>query len=443
MAGIFNTLNTSNKGLFAQQTALHTTAHNISNANTDGFSRQRVEMKADLSYTLGSVGQLGTGVKMETVIRVVDDFVNKQIRQESGTLSQYQAKADVLEQMEAMVNEPSEVGLQAHMSQMFEGWQELAKNPESLSSRTIVIEKSRTFADLLNHGMDQTQALIEETDQQIGKQITDLEALVDGLDTLNRQIFNIAVKGHIPNDLLDQRDKLMSSLAEITNFSVGEDSYGRVEISVGTQKLLSFEGKESLEGISWQDTANTGALRGYYDGKAVLETRMAELTDFASVVAQGMNLVHKEGLDPSEALDIFLLDGEGRIFVNPILGDDNSRLMAGETPDSPVGDGTRAAKMAALRDANLLFGEESTTMESKYNAMVTKMGIAKQHADNMVKNQTVLLGQLETRRESISGVSLDEEVSNLVKYQKAYEANAKVIAVLTEMLDVLINRTGV
>ena len=91
MSGIFNTLNTANKGLMAQQTALHTTGHNISNANTKGYSRQRVDMKADLSYNYPGVGQLGTGVKMEAVVRIVNDYVSKQIRQENGTMERFTA----------------------------------------------------------------------------------------------------------------------------------------------------------------------------------------------------------------------------------------------------------------------------------------------------------------------------------------------------------------
>ncbi len=197
MSGIFNTLNTANKGLMAQQTALHTTGHNISNANTKGYSRQRVDMKADLSYNYPGVGQLGTGVKMEAVVRIVNDYVSKQIRQENGTMERFTAKSDVIDQLEVIFNEPSTTGLNFNLGEMFDSWQELSKNPEMLTSKTVVVEKSKTLADTLNHMANQIDSLRDETIGQIDKNVLDFNSTIDKLDKLNRQIFNISVKGHI------------------------------------------------------------------------------------------------------------------------------------------------------------------------------------------------------------------------------------------------------
>lgn len=448
MAGIFNTLNTANKGMNAQQTALQTTAHNISNANTEGYSRQRVEMKADLAYTYGGIGQLGTGVKMDSVIRLVDEFTGKQIRQETATLSQFGTKSEVLEQMETIFNEPSDTGLNFNISEMFKAYQELAKNPESLSSRTIALEKSRTFADTLNQIQTQIESLVEETDYQIEKQITDFNAIVDNLETLNRQIFNISVKGHTPNDLLDQRDKLLMEMSSITDFKVETDKYNRVSITVGGEAVLNYDGKPlDPDGnpitVDLKSLSAKGAIKGYIDGKAVLDGQLKEMKEYASSLAAAFNEAYTSGVAEAEQVDIFI-NTAGKLTINPVLIEDNGKLLAGQSSDSPVGDGSRAAALAAIRNTPLSFGSgETTTLENKYNSMITRVGISKEHADNMVKNQEALVGQLEMRKESTSGVSIDEEVSNLVKYQKAFEANARVMAVLTEMLDVLINRTGV
>lgn len=446
MAGIFNTLNTANKGMNAQQTALHTTAHNISNANTEGYSRQRVELKADLAYTYGGVGQLGTGVKMDSVIRLVDEFTGKQIRQETATLSQFGTKSEMLEQLETIFNEPSDTGLNFNIGEMFKSYQELAKNPESLSSRTIVIEKSKTFADTLNQIQSQIDSLIGETDYQIDKQILDFNSIIDNLDTLNRQIFNISVKGHTPNDLLDQRDKLLMEMSSITDFKVEIDKYNRVSVIVGGEAALNHEGKPlNADGdpitLDLRILSTKGAIKGYLDSKEVLVDQLKEMKDYGAAVAAAFNKAHTDGVT-DDPIAIFISD-EGRLSVNPDLIEDNSKLLAGENAASPAGDGSRAAAIAAIRNTPIDFGGESTTLENKYNSMITRVGISKEHADNMVKNQEALVGQLEMRKESTTGVSIDEEVSNLVKYQKAFEANARVMAVLTEMLDVLINRTGV
>ncbi len=460
MSGIFNTLNTANKGMNAQQTALHTTAHNISNANTEGYSRQRVELKADLAYTYGGLGQLGTGVKMDAVIRLVDEFTNKQIRQENSSLSQYATKSEVLEQMETIFNEPSDTSLNFNITEMFMAWQELAKNPENLSSKTIVIEKSNTFADTLNHMSDQISALIDDSKFQINKQVMDFNSIVDNLETLNLQIFNISVKGYVPNDLLDQRDMLLKDLSEITDFKVETDKYGRVQLNVGGESVLEYTGNKVVFGSSYDENfdqtndnllldklSSKGAVKGYVDAIEVLEEQNTDLATFAEAIATEFNAAHNYPIiDENDAnyRKIFIIDDTTeRITVNKELIEDNNKLRAGQEDSSPEGDGSRASIIASLRDKSMLFGTETTTLGNKYNTMITKVGISKEHADNMVDNQKSLVNQLRLRRESTSGVSIDEEVSNLIKYQKAFDANAKVLQVLTEMLDVLINRTGV
>ncbi|MDX9916873.1 MAG: flagellar hook-associated protein FlgK [Gudongella sp.] len=455
MSGIFNTLNTANKGMNAQQTALHTTAHNISNANTEGYSRQRVELKADLAYTYGGLGQLGTGVKMDAVIRLVDEFTNKQIRQENSSLSQYATKSEVLEQMETIFNEPSDTSLNFNITEMFMAWQELAKNPENLSSKTIVIEKSNTFADTLNHMSDQISALIDDSEFQINKQVMDFNSIVDNLETLNLQIFNISVKGYVPNDLLDQRDMLLKDLSEITDFKVETDKYGRVQLSVGSESVLEYTGNKVVFGSSYDENldpvnppplldklSSKGAVKGYVDAIEVLEEQNTDLAIFAEAIADEFNAAHNGGAPDDEKRDIFIFE-DGKMKINQDIINDNNLLRAGQEDKSPEGDGSRASIIASLRDKSMLFGTETTTLGNKYNTMITKVGISKEHADNMVDNQKSLVNQLRLRRESTSGVSIDEEVSNLIKYQKAFDANAKVLQVLTEMLDVLINRTGV
>ena len=470
MSGIFNTLNTASKGLQAQQTALHTTSHNISNANTEGYSRQRVDLKADLAYNFAGVGQLGTGVKMDAIVRLVDDYVSKQIRQENGTMQRFSTKSDVLEQLEMIFNEPSDTGLNFNLGQMFDSWQELSKNPESLNSKTIVVEKAKTLADTLNHMSNQIDSLSEETIGQIKKTTDDFNSIVSQLDTLNKQIFNISVKGQIPNDLLDQRDLMLKKLSSITDFNSTFDNYGRVNISIGNKDTTATDSLVILDATGQKEIALNGAdvvikdtskvldiksgvIKGYTEALSDLIERKEELNIFTKTMADAINTAHKDGMDVDEYNNLFTtqvedIDGNpvftaGGIKVNQVILRNNDKINAGATSASAEGDGSRALTIAAIRNQKFTFGGASTTIEGAYRDIATKVGISKEHADNMVANQDVLLDQLVLRRESTSGVSIDEEVSNLIKFQKSYEANAKVISVLTEMLDTLINRTGV
>lgn len=476
MAGIFSSFNAANKGLIAQQTALQTVSHNISNANTEGFSRQRVDLKADIAYNYVGVGQLGTGVKMESIVRLVDEYVSKQIRQENGTLQQYTTKAQVLDQLEVIFNEPSDTALNFNLGEMFDSWQELSSNPESLSSKTIVVEKSKTLTDTLRHMASQMDSLIDETKGQIKKNVQDMNSTVRDLDSLNKQIFNISLKGQIPNDLLDQRDLMLQELSSTIDFNATFDTYGRVTLSLNSSPdpigILSttegakavhvdVEGSDILFSVEGHEVAvNSGVIKGNVEALGDLQIRRAELNTFAKTMAEAVNTVHSGEVNSEDKL-FFIFDGDvSTIRIDDAILQDNSLVRAGKEDDSPEGDGSRALAIARLRNTKLSFQEDATieydndtmmiknqvggsTIEGAYSDIITKVGISKEHADNMVSNQGVLLDQLEQRRESTSGVSIDEEVTNLIKYQKSYEANARVISVLSEMLDTLINRTGV
>lgn len=489
MSGLFGTLNVGNKGMQAAQTALHTTGHNISNANTEGYSRQRVDLKADLAFTLGGVGQLGTGVKMTGVARLVDDFVTKQIRGENGTLTKFAAKSEVMEQLEIIYNEPSDTSLNFNLGEMFDAWTELSKNPELLTAKSIVVEKSKTMADTLNHIANQLEGLKDNTTGLIEMNAKDFNETVESLNSLNSQIFNIAVKDQVPNDLLDQRDLLLKDLSSITNFDTSFDKYGRVSINIGNSTVLDKDGvklemsmvtKVNSDGTvsvskggdslspditftgtgyvagqvvlnskaeDFADTSDvvsnpsitSGEISGNRDALVEIDEQISKLNDFAEAMANEINATHG---DP-----IFTFDKDGsditarNMQVNQAIQNDNSLIQAGQTPDGPEGDGSRALEVAKVRNKKL--AGYDNTIEGIYNGMVTNVGISKQQADNMVSNQEVLLDQLVMRRESTSGVNIDEEVSNMIKFQKSFDANARVIQVLSEMLDTLINRTGV
>lgn len=439
MAGLFNTFNTAVKGLNAQQTALHTTSHNISNANTEGFSRQRVELKADAAYNYAGVGQLGTGVKLEGVSRMVDEFVDYQIRNENSTLNQYMTKNDVMSQIEMVFNEPSDTGLNFAMSEMFNAWQELSKNPESLNAKSIVADKSKSFADTLNHMAMQVSELREDTKANIEKEILDISTLTDQLNTVNDQIFNITVKGHSPNDLLDQRDLLLKKLSGIAEISQTYDKWGRATVTLGGNVITGKSTPLTAIDIN-VGSITSGKIGGYQQAMSELDGRLADLDGFAKEMAGLVNSVHNTGANPIEFFKFTGTETALNFRVNQEILDDESLVATGTDSSSAPGDGTRALAIANLKNLKLVSGG---TIEGKYRDIVIKVGISTEHAANMVTNQEAVMAQLTNRRESVSGVSIDEEVTNMIKYQRSFEANSRVISTLSEMLDTLINRTGV
>ncbi|WP_312651525.1 flagellar hook-associated protein FlgK [Proteiniclasticum sp.] len=503
MSGLFGTFNVAVKGLNANQTALHTTSHNISNANTEGFSRQRVELKTDVPYNMAGVGQLGTGVKLQSVVRMVDEFVDYQIRKESSTLSQYTAQQDIMGQIEMIFNEPSKTGVNFAMGEMFNSWQELSKNPESLNAKSMVVQKSKNFVDTLNHMSSQAQELKGDVVTSVEKNIYDTNSIIDQLNTVNDQIFNISVKGHSPNDLMDSRDLLLKKLSDLTEIKETYDSYGRATITIDGQEVTGKGNDIKLSNISaitknedetysirvhvggdmknFKDISvsdigdlkvgspvffkpdgadsgsitkadiQSGTIGGNLKAMDEVDARIKELDTFAKGSAQMFNEIHNYDEDGG-TIDFFTFDQDQEsalnMRVNENLLNDESLVATGNTLSSPVGDGSRALEIANLRNKKFDFNTmqpspAGTTMEGAYSDIVIKVGIRGEHATNMVDNQNAVLAQLSNRRESVSGVSIDEEVTNLLKYQRSYEANSRVINTLNEMLDTLINRTGV
>lgn len=472
MSGLFGTLNNATKGLNVQQSALQTTSHNISNANTEGYSRQKVNMVADNPYTLGGIGQLGTGVRIASIDRIVDPYVNNQLRNENSSLEMYNKKSEVLGQLEGIFNEPSTTGLNNNLSQVFASWTYLGSNPELATAKTMVAQNAETFTDTLHHMSNQIDSLHEDTVQDIEKNVIDFNAKVQQLDSLNQQIFNMTSQGQAPNDLLDQQDKLLGELTGIAGVEASYDKFNRVSITVGGESVLTEDsiakmsvGTDPAGQLIVNDKnidITSGNIKGSQEALTEIDNKKQELNEVAFTFATAINEVHSDG---GKGIPFFTL-GEGgdyaaSIQVNKEILADVSKINAGKNIETVVGgDGTRAQAIAGLQ--NTKFGnpidikgdynpdtmtiknkEGGSTVSGSYNDSVTQMGIVKQQSDNMVDSQESLVSLLEARRDSVSGVSINEEVTNTIAYQSAFEANSRIISVVSEMLDTLINRTGV
>ena len=159
MTGLFGSLNTATSGLRAQQVGLQTTSHNLANANTVGYSRQRVTLEANTPQSYAGIGQIGTGVLLNGITRVTDDFVTSQLQNEQAALNRFQQESDIIGQLESVYNEPSTSGLGHQMSELFVSWGNLGANPESITSKTMVIRQTETFLDTVNHATNKMDDL--------------------------------------------------------------------------------------------------------------------------------------------------------------------------------------------------------------------------------------------------------------------------------------------
>lgn len=567
MSGLFATINTSKGGMFAQQQYINVTSHNISNANTEGFSRQHIVLQTARPQTIaGGAGQIGTGVTVSSIERTRNQFLDYQIRKESSLLGNYGVRQDYLSEIEGIFNEPSDTGISELMSEFFDAWQTLSKNPEKSDARTVVAQKAKALADELNHTYKKLNDTKDNAAKEIQTNLFEVNTILDQLNSINKEIITVTIAGNNPNDLLDSRDLLLDELS--TKFGIDtrnqilngitckpedNDSMNliRNKDSQDINKLgfvnkltknadgsydieyykngdmTSDKNKVTLTGVTLSDeqyenlnngrvlvteedgsvnltggalnndqifNPSSGRLGGLQSIHEDAESYIEQANTLAKTLAFAVNAIHTEGIpaeqqhaffvnalikdDPATTEDERLsFDGinAGNITMNSDILDNVMLIQAGANKDSGSTDGDRALALASLRDFGLnidsiqsgkkkdgsvydydAFVEEhlGTTaggevpkfntidggvkVEGFFKNTINKLGVQSEEATRIVKNQNTLLKGLLERRLSTSGVSLDEEAINLVQFQHAFQANAKVITTVDQLLDVVI-----
>ncbi len=553
MTSTFHGIETAKRALFANQRALDTTSHNIANADSEGYTRQKASMEATSPYTKpamnmsGSAGQVGTGVEVDSIERMRDDFIDTQIREETNNKGEWENKSDTLKKLESLYTEPSDSGLRSVFDQFWESLQELSDNPEDRSARTQVMERGVSLTDTVNHMYDQFVNLQEDLDENMSIKVDDINSIANQVADLNEQIQNVELRDNQDaNDLRDKRDLLLDELSEYTDFNISEDNLGNARVSIGGTSLVEGNTANEIEyveaendenndngndnddpnvdnrepeggEIRWTHTGDEvnfqdGAMGGLQDSKEIVQHHIDELRDSMAQFQTSFNKIpgddrafnHAEAEDPEadpedaegrvEEFFNWKNDGNELLTVNEDIRDDVYKINAGYIDDETVaqyidkdeekiqdmdrgeieeeleaqgydletvmksGNGENARRLANLKDADIInenvsseddFVEDptdpdgDTTFNDYIDAVVSDLGVEAQEADRMVENQELLVDELENRREAVSGVSMDEEMTNMIQYQHAYNAASRMVTTLDESLDTIINQMGI
>jgi flagellar hook-associated protein 1 FlgK len=439
-------LETTLRGLMAQQQALDTTAHNIANASTPGYSRQVAVMSetppyADTGVASGTVqaGQLGTGVTVTAYQRIRDAYLDVQYRAQSMLQGNAEATQDGLQQVQLALNEPSSSGISGLLQQYWSAWQNLSNNPEDMGTRQAMAQAASGLAN----GFNSLSSQLTTIQSQIGQNITTTIGQVNQYGTqiaqLNASIATAQATGQTPNDLLDQRDVLLDKLSALGNTSITTAANGSDTVTFAGATLVAGSAATALTQADM-----TGLTSGNLQGLITLQTTtipgyQSQLDTIASTLIAKTNAQSAAGFDlnGNAGGQFFTGTGAATIAVNPGLVA-NPALIAASATGQP-GDSGNALAMADMQNTALV---GSATIDEAYNQLVTQIGSDVQQANDAVTNSTALVDALENQRESVSGVSLDEEMTNLVGFQRGYQASARALSAMDDMLDQLINRTG-
>ena len=311
MAGLFGTFNIATRGLSAAQTTIDVTSHNVANANTEGYSRQRAELETTRPMSTQLFrGQLGTGVKVSAIDRIRDTFLDYQYRTENSTLGRADVRNTSLYQIETLFNEPSDTGISTLIGKFFDSFQELAKQPNSSNARTVAVQQTIALADALNHAHTKLSDLIVDTKDSLRANAKDANSLLDQINTLNKEIKTVSTAGQRPNDLMDRRDKLLDELSYKFNIQITNREFDGIDVApvddcgMKQSTLVSSKSSEDICGrISYissveQDKTypNVTVITYYALGDTTTEKnkktlRVADLTDIQKKQLESCNLI--------------------------------------------------------------------------------------------------------------------------------------------------------
>ena len=465
MTGSLSSLNTALTALRYHRVAMDVASNNVANVATEGYTRRRVEAESigapNVPATWSTYDGAGGGVRTSGITRIADTLLDTRSRQENASLAELSARATSLARLESGVGEPGDSGVNAALAAFRSAWQDLANDPGSTAARNQVIAQGQSVAQALAGQSANVQGELATQRAAVLGALDEVNTVAAELAATNEAISSSRLDGVDVSDLLDQRDLLAHQLAELGGGEVTYRADGGVDVSVGGELLVSgaFAGRVELtSGITPTGGADgapialavtlttpsgttTSAVSGDVGGRlgaAVslvdgdLASYAAGLDAVAVGIADAVNAVHAAGYD---------LDGAtGRDFFTYTAGAAASTLSvavtAREVAASDVAggalDGSTADRIGTARDA-----------EAAYQSLVSGLGTDVASAARLSRTQGLLAGQVDSAREQLSGVNLDEEMVSMLTAQRAYEAAARVMTVMDSVLDTLINRTGV
>lgn len=489
MRSTFMGLETARRGMFAQQTALYVTGNNIANANTEGYSRQRVNFTQTQTYPGVGLnrpqipGQMGTGVAAGSIQRIRDEFIDSRYRGENNKLGYYSTKSDALSRMEDILNEPTEEGLAASLSAFWNSLQTLGSSPNESGARESVIAQGNALADTFNYMSTSLETIMEDLKLSVKANIDTINSIANQINELNRQISEVEPHGDLPNKLYDERDILVDQLSGLVNIKVTEEKSGghASTLAEGVYKIeiLGASGN-SLGVLVDKSTIATGPNNVSFssDYKNVnfnsaqvplsdislgeLKANMEALTDkypamienldnLAYTLVKEFNKVHRTGddLNGDQGLDFFkdLNTSTGAAKAISVEISDPVKIAAA-ADGAAAGNGDNAYSLAAIMTKNLSDFTTSAigttgNIQSFYAGVIASLGVETKESNVLTNNTLTLLDSVNTQRQSVSSVSLDEEMTDMIKYQHAYNASARNITMIDEMLDKIINGMGV
>lgn len=461
-------LDIGNTALTAQRIALQVTSENIANVNTPGYSRQSATLTPGPTYVTHGHA-FGSGVMVSGIERSYDGFIQRQLLAANASSGQAAVTDSALQMVQPLFNDLSTGVLGSSLQNFFSAWQDLTANPQGVPERQAVLSKAENLLDDFHRTSRSLTDIKHNMNQSLEGLTSDINDALKQVASLNIEIKQVEALGGNANELRDQRDLFIRDLSQKVGVVAAEQSDGTITVTLpppNGQKLVEQENAATF-------SLQTNAVSGYYDvmltpvGAAmvnatsfvggadntqgaiggmlqirdvVVNKYLADLDEFATALASQVNSAHAAGFDLSgtDGVDFFNASTTAAgLELNITSG---GQIAAADTDPLVGGTGNNknAQTIAGLYSQPLAMSSGNMTLAAFYNSLVGKVGVDVQQAGRADVQSKAIINQLTNLRESVSGVSLDEELVNLSKFQKAYEGAAKLINVGTEMMDTVL-----
>jgi flagellar hook-associated protein 1 FlgK len=430
----FEGLQTALTGLMAYQDAIDNTGQNIANAQTPGYTRQRVLLETmppisvpAISPTDGSGAIVGTGVGVETITRVRNAYLEGQSRSAATALGAASTTVEFAEQVQNDLHEPGASGLAGQLSAFWSAWNALANAPTSVAARENVISAGKQVAETLNGLSTQITKMMGEASTRYATltgENGEVEADAKQLATLNEGIRLAKQAGYEPNELLDQREALVGKLSKLAQTTVTEGEDGMITVRFGTASKPLVEGTR----VRWPQTLTEGSggelgtLLSLSSAGGPLGQLRGALNGVAEALAKTVN-----ANQPEHAFFSYTAENAAATIA---VAESAEQIQTGAA-------GQPGANEHALAIAGLRGGEA----DSLYEGFVSRVGREVQTAKLQEANAEATKEAVAAQWQATSGVSVDEEMTNLITFQRGYEASARVMTAMDEMINTLINKT--
>lgn len=447
----------------AQQGALDVTTNNIANVNTPGYSREQAQLTEEPPINVGDLSY-GDGVSLSDIQGVRDNVLQLQIDQQTQNQNRLDSYLSSMQQVSTLFNETQGTGLQSVIDSFFTSFQSLETDPTSMSLRQAVLTAGQSMTAAFQQTATSLDTIQSGLNQQVTQAVNSVNGLTSQIASLNAQIGSLSGSGQGAQQLIDQQNLAVNQLSQLIDISASDSGNGSLTITTtggallvaGTSALQLGTSTDPTSGntdVTSQGTDITGQIAGGQLG-GLLEARdqdipsvQANLDNLAAGLTSAVNTANQQGFD--------LTGAQGGNFFVPFVQTvpgsnagaaasfavaltDPSQIAA--SSGSGGTDSGNLGNLAGVQNQPLFNGE---TVDVAYSGLVAGIGSSISNATAESQAENLVVQQLQDQQSSISGVSINEESANLIRYQQAFEAAAKVVTVVDDLTNTVINSMGV